>query len=98
MHNTLFDRIGILGVRANPHVLNKPICHTMPVPIILEAVDVVGCTDAKSGRQEWIWKHDVVVGQFNNAKRGAILTLFTLQITVLTFSSKLQKTQLPLNN
>ena len=76
MHNTLFDRIGILGVRANPHVLNKPICHTMSVPIILEAADVVGCTDAKSGRQEWIWKHDVVVGQFNNAKRGAILMLF----------------------
>lgn len=86
MHNTLFDRIGILenalGVRASPHALNKPICHTMSAPVILEAIDVVGCTNAQSGRQESTWENDVVVGQFNNAKRGAILILFTLQITV----------------
>jgi hypothetical protein len=36
--------------------------------------DVVGCTDAQSGRQELIWENDVVVGQFNNTKRGAFHT------------------------
>ena len=57
MHNTLFDRIGILendqGVRANPHVLNKPICHTMSVPISwrpLTSLDApMPKVDAKNG-------------------------------------------------
>ena len=74
MHNTLFDGIGILenalGVPANPHALNKPICHTMSAPVILEAIDVVGCTNAQSGRQESIWENDVVVGNLTMQSAG----------------------------